>query len=74
VRPLGWLADRIAEEPVQAQAVIQSAIALGCAFGLHMTPIQIGATLAFTSQVLAFLTRRAVTPNASLRAPADPLT
>ena len=60
------LLDMIQSEPVAAQALVQSGIALGCAFGLHMTADQIAATLAFTATALAFFTRKAVTPNAKL--------
>jgi len=64
-----WLADLIKSEPVFFQAVIQAGIALGISFGLSMTTEQVGAIMAFTAALLAFLTRTAVTPNTKLPGP-----
>lgn len=53
-------------EPIQAQACVQTSVALGCAFGSNLSPEQIAAVIAFTASVLAFITRRAVTPNGNV--------
>jgi hypothetical protein len=53
-------------EPIQAQAMVQTGVALGCAFGLSFSAVQIAAVVAFTASVLAFVTRQAVTPMVSL--------
>jgi hypothetical protein len=55
--------ERILNEPVIVASVVQSGLALGMAFGLHLTPEQIASILAFTGTVLALLARAAVTPN-----------
>lgn len=49
-------------EPVMFMAVIQTALALGVSFGLHLTIEQTGAVLAFASALLGFITRSQVTP------------
>ncbi len=49
-------------EPVMFLAVVQTLIALVVAFGLKLTPEQIGAVLAFTSAVLGLIARSQVTP------------
>ena len=46
-----------------AQALVQASIALATAFGLNWNGVQIGATMAFSAAVLAFLTQKAVTPS-----------
>ena len=53
-------------EPAMILAVINAAIALGLAFGLTLTPTQIGAIMAFVAAVLGFITRSQVTPNANV--------
>jgi hypothetical protein len=53
---------RIRREPVAFQAVVQMALAFGCAFGLKLTAEQTAASLALSAAVLAFFTRRAVSP------------
>lgn len=55
--------DRIKAEPVMFQALVQAAIAMLVAFGLHLTVEQTGTIMAFTAAVLAFITRSQVTPN-----------
>lgn len=54
---------RIKEEPSMFQGVLQAAIALAVSFGVGLTGDQVGALLAFTAILLAFLTRSQVTPN-----------
>ena len=51
------------------QGLVQTGIALGVSFGLHMSPEQVGAIVAFTAALLAFLTRSSVTPNSKLPPP-----
>lgn len=63
---LKTLWSAIQAEPVTVQALVQSAIALGSAFGLHLSAEQIAAVLAFSAMVLSVLTRQVVTPNAKL--------
>jgi hypothetical protein len=53
---------QIRQEPVLFQGVIQSTLALGTAFGLSLSPTQMGAIFAFTAALLAFWTRTMVTP------------
>jgi hypothetical protein len=57
------LGDLLRSEPVAAQGMMQTTLALVCAFGLGLTAYQIGAILAFSAAVLTFVTRRLVTPN-----------
>lgn len=64
--PLSGLVALLRAEPIQAQAMVQTGVALGCAFGLKFTPEQIAAVIAFTASVLAFVTRKAVTANVNL--------
>jgi len=52
-------------EPVLLMGVIQTALGLLIAFGLHLSVEQIGALLATTAAVLSFLTRRLVEPTAT---------
>lgn len=52
----------VLQQPVYAQALVQASIALATAFGLNWNGVQIGATMAFSAAVLAFLTQQAVTP------------
>lgn len=54
--------DRIEQEPVLAQGVVVSGVALGSAFGLGLSGEQVGAITGFTAAVLMFLTRRYVSP------------
>ena len=64
--PFAGLLALLRAEPIQAQAMVQTGVALGCAFGLGLSAQQIAAIIAFTASVLAFVTRQAVTPNANL--------
>ena len=59
LRGIGRLVKRW---PVRAQALIVAGIALGSAFGLNWTGLQVGAVAAFSAAALAFLTEQAVTP------------
>ncbi|HKE25116.1 MAG TPA: hypothetical protein VKB88_22300 [Bryobacteraceae bacterium] len=54
--------QRIKQEPVMFQAVIQAALALGLSFGLKLSSSQVGAILAFTAASLSFWARSQVTP------------
>lgn len=51
--------------PVRAQALIVATIAMGTAFGLGWSGLQVGAVSAFTAALLAFVTEQAVTSIAS---------
>ncbi len=54
--------DLIKTEPVAFQAIVQAGLGLFLSFGVGLTVEQMGAILAFTATVLAFFTRKAVTP------------
>ena len=54
--------DRIRREPVLATALIQAVLTLVVAFGLELSPEQIGAVLAVTAAVLGLVARSQVTP------------
>jgi predicted anti-sigma-YlaC factor YlaD len=58
------LRQRITNEPVMTQALVQSAVALVVGFGLDWTPEQIGLVLAFSAMLLSFIARQQVTPTA----------
>lgn len=49
-------------EPVMFMAVIQAGIALGISFGLHLSPEQIGAIMAFSAALIGLVARAKVTP------------
>ncbi len=49
-------------EPVLVMAAIQAAIALVVSFGLHLSPEQIGALVAFSAAVCGLIARQRVTP------------
>lgn len=68
MNPFAALWSLITKEPVGAQAVVQTGIALGTAFGLGWNATQIGATMAFSTALFGFLTRAAVTPNPTVKA------
>ena len=53
---------RIQDEPVLVTALIQGVLTLAVSFGLHLTPEQIGAVLALSGAILAFIARAKVTP------------
>lgn len=53
----------IKSEPILFQALIQTGIAMFMAFGLGITVEQMGAVMAFTAAVCAFIARAQVTPN-----------
>ena len=65
---LRWLWALVQVEPVGAQAVVQTGVTLAVAFGLHLTGDQVAAVVAFNVAILAFLTRKAVTPNPTVAA------
>jgi len=56
----------IQREQVLILALIQSAIALGTSFGLHLTPEQIGSIMTFAVLASAILTRQTSVPSASV--------
>lgn len=58
--------EKIQHEPVAMQALIQTMIAMICAFGVKMNGQQIAAVLAVTQAILALVARQMVTPNAKL--------
>ncbi len=49
-------------EPAMVLALVQAVIALVVAFGLSLTPDQIGAILAVTAVILGLITRSRVRP------------
>jgi hypothetical protein len=55
--------ELIKAEPVMFQAVVQAFLALLLSFGVGLTVEQVGSIMAFTAAVLAFITRKMVTPN-----------
>jgi hypothetical protein len=56
------LSQRVMEEPVAFQALLQGSLATLVTFGLDLSDEQTGSLLTFTALLLGFLTRRAVTP------------
>jgi hypothetical protein len=56
------LLERIHREPALVVGLAQSLLALGVAFGLDLTPGQVGAVLAVVSAGLALIVRSQVTP------------
>ena len=62
-------------EPVLVVAVLQAALALGVAFGLHLTAEQVGGIVALAGAVTALFVRQQVTPVAAKAkaAPATPV-
>lgn len=52
----------ITREPVRTQGVVQAFVALLTAFGLQWSAEQVGAVMAFTAVLLAWVTREMVTP------------
>ncbi len=61
------LLDLIRNEPVLFQSAIQSFLTMVMAFGIHMTPEQIGAVLIFSQTALSVLTRSQVTANPEVK-------
>jgi uncharacterized protein (DUF697 family) len=59
---MAGLGDLWGREPAMVLALVQTAIVLGVAFGLRLTPEQTGAILALTAVVLGLITRSKVTP------------
>jgi hypothetical protein len=57
--------DRIKQEPVMFQAVVQAVLALALSFGLKLSSAQVGAILACTAAILSFWVRAQVTPTAN---------
>ena len=53
---------RIRTEPALIAGLVQAILALAIAFGLDLTPVQVGAILAVTAAVLAVVVRSQVTP------------
>lgn len=62
-----WLLKQIKEEPVMFYALIQATLSLVLGLSLipSLTQDKMGYILAFTAALLAFLTRRVVTPTAN---------
>jgi hypothetical protein len=58
----GHMLQRIKEEPVMFQGIIQAALALGLSFGLNLSSAQVGAILALSAAILSFWARSQVTP------------
>lgn len=54
--------DRIRQEPALVSGLIAALIALGTAFGLDLSPEQVGALMAVVAAVLAFVVRANVSP------------
>jgi hypothetical protein len=58
------LFERVRNEPVLVTGFVQAVLGLLLAFGLDLTNEQVGAVLALTAAVLAFVARKRVTPTA----------
>lgn len=58
----------VASEPVAAQGLVQAALVMAEAFGLHLTPEQMASINVLVAAGLAFLLRKSVTPLAKLPA------
>jgi hypothetical protein len=56
---ISWLQSEV----VMVQGLIQAGVAFGVAFGLHLTPTQIGAVLGLSAAVLSLITRQIVIAN-----------
>lgn len=54
--------DKIKSEPVVVTSLVSSGLALGVAFGLHLSDLQIAAVLAFVNSALALFVRSKVSP------------
>jgi hypothetical protein len=50
------------KEPAVILGAIQSVLALGLSFGLHLEPTQIGAIMAAAAAILALVVRQQVIP------------
>jgi hypothetical protein len=59
---LSNLARNIKQEPVMFQGLVQATLGLFLAFGLKLSPQQIGGILAFSAAFLSWVTRIQVTP------------
>jgi hypothetical protein len=68
---IGGLWSIVLRNPVRAQALVVSVIALGTAFGLSWTAEQVGAVTALSAAILAFFTEQTVTPIESPALPAN---
>jgi hypothetical protein len=56
---------KISAEPVVAVTLVQSVITLVVAFGLKLTPEQIGGILLVTNAILNIIARQGVTPTSA---------
>lgn len=54
--------DRIKNEPAVVMGLVQAVLGLFLAFGLNVSNEQVGAIMAVTAAVLAFVVRSQVTP------------
>jgi hypothetical protein len=54
--------DRIRNEPALVAGLVQAVLGLLLAFGLELSIEQVGAIMAVTAAVLAFVVRSVVTP------------
>jgi diacylglycerol kinase len=63
---MSGLATLWGREPAMVVAFVQAIIVLGVAFGLNLSPVQIGAILAAVAIALGLLTRTQVTPTPPL--------
>ena len=61
-----WVIEQIKAEPVAVQAIIQSLLGVFLSFGMRINTDQMATILVFTSTILAFITRKNVTPNVRL--------
>lgn len=65
------LSNLFNREPVLVMTVVQASIALVLAFGVSLTPAQIGAIVAFSAAVLGLITRSQVTPSSNVALTVD---
>lgn len=67
---MNFFLSRIADEPVAFASLVRIGILCAMAFGLTWSPAQLAAVMALVEGAAVFFTRKAVTPNATVRADA----
>ena len=59
---MSTIIDRVRREPALVSGLVAAVIGLGVSFGLELSKEQVGAIMALVVSILAFVTRRQVTP------------
>lgn len=62
----------IRANPIRAQYLVQSTLSLACAFGLHLTVVQIAAIASVSAAILGEIARTQVVPLSAAAAPGQP--